>query len=144
MSDLTNAAHATVADQGFELGVYSFAELTPDPATGAMISPAERLQNLVETIELADQVGLDVFGIGEHHRPEFVSSAPVVILAAAAARTQDGPHPFGRVRGQFAGVGRGWGIGRLSVAGCRRTSAVHPGFGAYGSFPRRKMAGGGS
>ena len=88
MSDLTNAAHATVADQAFELGVYSFAELTPDPATGAMVSPAERLQNLVETIELADQVGLDVFGIGEHHRPEFVSSAPVVILAAAAARTK--------------------------------------------------------
>ncbi|MFN8489099.1 MAG: LLM class flavin-dependent oxidoreductase [Caldilineaceae bacterium] len=88
MSDPTNAVNSTVADQAFELGVYSFAELTPDPTTGAMVSPAERLQNLVETIELADQVGLDVFGIGEHHRPEFVSSAPVVILAAAAARTK--------------------------------------------------------
>jgi probable LLM family oxidoreductase len=53
-----------------------------------MISPAQRLGNLIETIELADQVGLDVFGVGEHHRPEFVSSAPVVILAAAAARTK--------------------------------------------------------
>ena len=72
----------------FELGIYSFAELTPDPVTGAMISPAQRLHNLLETIELADQVGLDVFGLGEHHRPDFVSSAPVVILAAAAARTR--------------------------------------------------------
>ncbi len=72
----------------FEVGIYSFAELTPDPVTGERISPAQRLQNLLETIELADQVGLDVFGLGEHHRPEFVSSAPVVILAAAAARTK--------------------------------------------------------
>jgi probable LLM family oxidoreductase len=72
----------------FEVGVYSFVELTPDPVTGAMISPAQRLHNLLETIELADQVGLDVFGLGEHHRHEFVSSAPVVILAAAAVRTK--------------------------------------------------------
>lgn len=72
----------------FELGIYSFAELTPDPATGEKISPAQRLRNLIETIELADQVGLDVFGVGEHHRPDFVSSAPAVILAMAAARTK--------------------------------------------------------
>ena len=72
----------------FELGVFSFVELTPDPATGAMISPVERMHNLLETIELADQVGLDVFGVGEHHRPDFVASAPLVILGAAAARTQ--------------------------------------------------------
>lgn len=72
----------------FELGLYSFAELTPDPHTGVMISPVQRLENLLETIELADQVGLDVFGLGEHHRPDFISSAPAVILAAAAARTK--------------------------------------------------------
>lgn len=72
----------------FEVGVYSFAELTPDPVTGALISPAQRLHNLIETIELADQVGLDVFGLGEHHRPDFLSSAPVVILALAAGRTR--------------------------------------------------------
>jgi len=72
----------------FELGVYSFAELTPDLVTGETVSPAQRLHNLIETMELADQVGLDVFGIGEHHRPEFLASAPVVILAAAAARTK--------------------------------------------------------
>ncbi|MCX6041323.1 MAG: LLM class flavin-dependent oxidoreductase [Caldilinea sp.] len=72
----------------FELGLYSFAELTPDPKTGRRISPAERVHNLQESIELADQVGLDVFGLGEHHRVEFVASAPAVILAAAAARTR--------------------------------------------------------
>ncbi len=76
------------ANHYFELGLYSFAELTPDPHTGKMISPAQRLQNLLETIELAEQVGLDVFALGEHHRPDFVSSAPAVILAAAAARTK--------------------------------------------------------
>jgi probable LLM family oxidoreductase len=72
----------------FEIGLYSFAELTPDPHTGKMITPAQRLKNLLETIELAEQVGLDVFALGEHHRSDFVSSAPAVILAAAAARTQ--------------------------------------------------------
>lgn len=73
----------------FEIGLYSFAELTPDPKTGELITPAQRLDELLETIELADQVGLDVFGLGEHHRPDFVSSAPAVILAAAAARTKN-------------------------------------------------------
>lgn len=77
-----------VEPPSFEIGLYSFAELTPDPVTGQRISPARRLQNLVETIELADQVGLDVFGVGEHHRPDFVASAPAVILAMAAARTR--------------------------------------------------------
>ncbi len=71
-----------------ELGVYSFVEATPDPETRHLISPAERLRDLMEEIALADQVGLDVFGIGEHHRPDYVASAPAVILAAAAARTK--------------------------------------------------------
>ena len=75
-------------DRPFEIGLYSFAELTPDPHTGHKLSPAERTRNLLEEIELADQVGLDVFGLGEHHREEFVSSAPEVILAAAATRTK--------------------------------------------------------
>jgi probable LLM family oxidoreductase len=70
-----------------ELGVYTFAEVTPDPATGRTITPAERLRELVEEIELADQVGLDVFGVGEHHRPDFAVSSPAVVLAAAAERT---------------------------------------------------------
>ncbi len=72
----------------FELGLYTFAELTPNPHTGQLISPSQRLQYFFERVELAEQVGLDVIGLGEHHRPDFVSSAPEVILAAAAARTQ--------------------------------------------------------
>lgn len=64
-----------------ELGLYSFGEL------GDASDPHERMRNLVEEIVLADQVGLDVFGVGEHHRPDFVVSAPAVVLAAAAART---------------------------------------------------------
>lgn len=79
----------TTAEKPFEIGLYSFAELSPDPATGEKISPAERTRNLLEVIELADQVGLDVFGLGEHHRADFVSSAPEVMLAAAAARTKN-------------------------------------------------------
>lgn len=68
-----------------EVGIDSFAAAFDD--AGQTISPSERLQNLVKLIERADQVGLDVFGIGEHHRREFLDSAPSVILAAAAART---------------------------------------------------------
>jgi alkanesulfonate monooxygenase SsuD/methylene tetrahydromethanopterin reductase-like flavin-dependent oxidoreductase (luciferase family) len=71
-----------------EIGVYTFAELTPDPLTGQTSSAGQRLGHLLEEIELADQVGLDVFGVGEHHRPDFAVSAPAVVLAAAAARTR--------------------------------------------------------
>ena len=71
-----------------QLGLTSFAELTPDAHGGEAITPAQRLRNLVEEVELADQVGLDVFGLGEHHRPDFVASAPAVALAAAAERTK--------------------------------------------------------
>lgn len=88
MSEQPNQRTVTIQPPAFELGVFSFVERTPDPVTGALIDPTERMQNLLETIELADQVGLDVFGIGEHHRPDFVSSSPVPILAAAAARTK--------------------------------------------------------
>src|SRR5271163_3904976 len=72
-----------------QIGVDSFAAAISDPATGLTISPVQRMQNLLEEIELADQVGLEVFGIGEHHRAEFLDSSPVVILAAAAARTKN-------------------------------------------------------
>ena len=71
-----------------QIGVDSFAALFPDPATGVAISPVTRMRNLIEEVEHADQVGLDVFGIGEHHRPEFLDSAPAIILAAAASRTR--------------------------------------------------------
>jgi probable LLM family oxidoreductase len=72
-----------------QVGVDSFAAAISDPATGLTLSPVERMKHLLEEIELADQVGLDVFGIGEHHRAEFLDSAPVVILSAAAARTKN-------------------------------------------------------
>ncbi len=67
-----------------EIGVYTFGEV-PDATSQ---SAAQRLHDLLEEIELADQVGLDVFGVGEHHRPDFVVSAPTVVLAAAAMRTR--------------------------------------------------------
>ncbi|HZO98617.1 MAG TPA: LLM class flavin-dependent oxidoreductase [Gaiellaceae bacterium] len=66
-----------------ELGIYTFAEV----GAGA-VSPADRLRRLLEEIELADQVGLDVYGVGEHHRPDYAVSVPAVVLAAAAARTR--------------------------------------------------------
>jgi probable LLM family oxidoreductase len=72
----------------FELGIDSFVETSFDPAKRAKLSEAQRIKDLLEEVELADQVGLDAFGIGEHHRREYVSSAPAVILAAAAARTR--------------------------------------------------------
>src|SRR5438105_3604623 len=68
-----------------EIGIDSFAAAHTDSSRA--LSESERLRNLIEEIEHADQVGLDVFGIGEHHRKDFLDSAPAVILAAAAART---------------------------------------------------------
>lgn len=73
-----------------ELGLYSFAENTPDPLNGGHLqSPQERLADLIEEIELADQLGLAFYGLGEHHRADYVASAPTTILAAAAARTRN-------------------------------------------------------
>ena len=70
-----------------EIGLYSFAEVTPDPVTGKKISVQQRIRDLMEEIELAEQVGLDVFAVGEHHRPDYAVSSPAVILGAAAAKT---------------------------------------------------------
>src|SRR3989454_7186837 len=69
-----------------EVGVDSFAAALTE--TSIAVSQADRMRDLLEEIEHADQVGLDVFGVGEHHRKEFLDSAPAVILAAAAARTK--------------------------------------------------------
>ncbi len=71
-----------------ELGIYSFAEATPDPETGETMAADQRLREVVAEIEAADEAGLDVYGIGEHHRPDYTSSAPAVVLAAGAARTR--------------------------------------------------------
>ncbi len=70
-----------------QIGVDSFAASTKDSTTGRLVAPVDRIQNLLAEVEAADQAGLDVFGIGEHHRDEYLDSAPVVLLAAAAART---------------------------------------------------------
>ena len=71
-----------------EIGIYTFAETTPDPSTGEKISTHQRIRNLMEEIELADQLGLDVFAVGEHHRAEYAISSPATILAAAAVKTK--------------------------------------------------------
>src|ERR1700723_2229796 len=71
------------------IGVDSFGAVISDPATGLTVSALQRMDNLLVEIVLADQVGLDVFGIGEHHRSEFVDSAPPVIPGAAATRTKN-------------------------------------------------------
>ncbi|HUM48127.1 MAG TPA: LLM class flavin-dependent oxidoreductase, partial [Chitinophagales bacterium] len=72
-----------------EIGIYTFADTTPDPKTGKIISQQQRIKNLIEEIELADQLGLEVFGIGEHHRADYAVSSPAVVLAAAAMRTKN-------------------------------------------------------
>lgn len=71
-----------------ELGLSTFVELTPDPVSKNTISPSQRMQNLLEEVILAEQVGLEVFAVGEHHRPDFVVSSPGVVLGAIAARTK--------------------------------------------------------
>src|SRR4051812_37805489 len=71
-----------------ELGVYTFAETRPDAGPARPAITAERLRHLMEEIKLADDVGLDVFGVGEHHRPDYAVSAPAVILGAAAQVTK--------------------------------------------------------
>jgi probable LLM family oxidoreductase len=71
-----------------EIGLYTFGDVGTDPVSGRRIGPSERLRNLMEEIVLADEVGLDVFGLGEHHRPDYAVSAPAVALAAAAVQTR--------------------------------------------------------
>jgi probable LLM family oxidoreductase len=73
-----------------ELGLYTFADVNPEAAFADRgRDAAERAKHLLEEIELADQVGLDVFGLGEHHRPDYMASAPAMLLAAAATRTKN-------------------------------------------------------
>ena len=72
-----------------ELGIYTFVENTPLAETGKPVSPQQRLTQLMKEVQLADEVGLDVYGIGEHHREEYVASAPAVLLAAASQRTKN-------------------------------------------------------
>ncbi|MGQ8873202.1 LLM class flavin-dependent oxidoreductase [Paenibacillus sp. TSA_86.1] len=72
-----------------EIGISTFVETNPDVNTGKVISHAQRIRDVVEEIVLADQVGLDVYGVGEHHRSDYAASSPAVILAAAASQTKN-------------------------------------------------------
>src|SRR5258706_1784482 len=85
-----------MSEAPMEIGIDSFAAAFDDASRA--VKTSDRLRDLVEQIEHADQVGLDVFGIGEHHRRDFLDSAPAVILGAAAART-----PRIRLTSRFAG-----------------------------------------
>jgi alkanesulfonate monooxygenase SsuD/methylene tetrahydromethanopterin reductase-like flavin-dependent oxidoreductase (luciferase family) len=71
-----------------QFGAYTFVETRRDPRTGEPVDVDKAFADVIEQIELADRVGLDVFGLGEHHRPDYAVSAPAVALAAAAARTK--------------------------------------------------------
>ncbi len=82
------ASHERLRIPSMQIGIYTFGETSLDPHTGSPVSGAQRMQDLLEEIELADQVGLDVFGVGEHHRPDYSVSSPAVVLAAAAHRTR--------------------------------------------------------
>jgi alkanesulfonate monooxygenase SsuD/methylene tetrahydromethanopterin reductase-like flavin-dependent oxidoreductase (luciferase family) len=68
-----------------EIGLYTFAEVALDLEPGSPLESGQRFQDLLEEMALTDQVGLDVFGVGEHHRPDFAVSSPAVALAAGAA-----------------------------------------------------------
>lgn len=72
-----------------ELGIYTFADMVPDGTSGKAMNAHQRMKDLMEEIQLADQVGLDVFALGEHHRPEYAVSAPAVVLGAAATVTKN-------------------------------------------------------
>jgi len=71
-----------------EIGIYTFADITPNPSSDKQFSAHQRLKDLMEEIELAEQVGLDIFAVGEHHRPDYAVSSPAVVLGAAAMRTK--------------------------------------------------------
>jgi probable LLM family oxidoreductase len=71
-----------------DIGIDSFVEILPSEGASAAELGQQRVRELLEEVELADRVGLDVYGIGEHHRPEYIASSPAVLLAAMAARTE--------------------------------------------------------
>src|SRR5256885_831712 len=84
----TGRSDPTKQDRKLQVGIDSFASQFVHDGAGHEASASNGIRHLVERIELADQVSLDVFGVGEHHRKEFLDSSPTLILAAAAARTK--------------------------------------------------------
>ena len=81
-------SHMTEATKPMEIGISTFLEATQDPVTGQPVNHAERLRNAIEEMVVADQAGLDVYGVGEHHRPDYACSSPATVLAAGAAVTK--------------------------------------------------------
>ncbi len=75
-------------NSGFDIGIYTLADIGPAPHTGKEISAGQRLKEIIEAAKLADEAGLDVFGVGEHHRLDYAVSAPPVVLAAIAQVTK--------------------------------------------------------
>ncbi|CAM5203722.1 putative LLM family oxidoreductase OS=Ureibacillus acetophenoni OX=614649 GN=SAMN05877842_10284 PE=4 SV=1 [Ureibacillus acetophenoni] len=73
----------------FEIGVYTLADIGPNPITGSTISADERVKEIIEAAKLADEAGLDIFGVGEHHRLDYAVSSPAVMLAAIAMVTKN-------------------------------------------------------
>lgn len=71
----------------FEIGLFTFGEITADPTTSRALDPAARLREFIDLAKIADDAGLDVFGVGEHHRPDFAIASPAVVLAAIAQAT---------------------------------------------------------
>src|SRR5687767_692002 len=72
-----------------QLGLYTFADMKPEQEAGKALATHQRMKDLMEEIKLADEAGLEVFGIGEHHRPDYAVSSPATILAAAAVLTKN-------------------------------------------------------
>jgi probable LLM family oxidoreductase len=75
-------------NNGFEIGIYTLADIGPDPLTGHTVSPNQRVEDIIKAAQLADEAGLDVFGVGEHHRLDYAVSSPAVVLAAIARETK--------------------------------------------------------
>jgi probable LLM family oxidoreductase len=78
---------STSIHNGIEIGIYTLADIGPDPLTNETITPKQRMKEMIQAAKLADEAGLDVFGVGEHHRLDYASSSPAVILAAIAQAT---------------------------------------------------------
>ena len=78
---------STSIHNGIEIGIYTLADIGPDPLTNETITPKQRMNEMIQAAKLSDEAGLDVFGVGEHHRLDYVSSSPAVILAAIAQAT---------------------------------------------------------
>lgn len=77
-----------VKKKGIEIGLYTLGDIGPDPHTGKIISDQQRMKEIIEAAKLADEAGLDIFGVGEHHRLDYATSAPPVVLAAIAQVTK--------------------------------------------------------